>query len=779
MKNIVKISIRNLVEFIMRHGSIDNRYTGSTKAIEGIRGHQKVQKSYGSNYSAEVSLKHNFIYDDLEILLEGRADGILVENDKIIIDEIKTTTKDLLLIEEDSNPLHWAQAKCYGYIYCLQNNIKEIDIQITYYNIDSKDIRIHKRTYQFEELEEFLYWLIGEYKHFIQLERDWIEKRNKSIKDIVFPFENYRPGQRELAVRVYKSIVDGKKCFAQAPTGTGKTISTLFPAIKAMGEEHTSKIFYLTAKTITREVAKSSVDLLRKQNLKIKSVTITAKEKVCKMDEVNCNPEYCPYANGYYDKINNALKEISSNYDDFSRESIEKISEEYKLCPFELCLDLTNLSDIIICDYNYVFDLKVYLKRFFDMASTDFTFLIDESHNLVDRGREMYSTSLEEEKLIKVKKNIRNKDKNLYNIIKEIEEYFKDKLSLLDILDEKDLVEIDCPTELCSLLHMFLKSADEYLSIHSENNEELMDLYFDVHSFVSISEIYDENYATIIKNDFNGVNIKLYCINPSKLIIEKMKKSKSTVIFSATLIPMNYFMDMYGSSEEDYLINLRSPFDTNNRLLMIGDNIKTTYSKREETSIDVADYIASAVSTKKGNYMVFFPSYKYMELVYEKMKNKYKNINATIQENNMTEEQKEDFLSMFDENNEDTHVGFCVLGGHFSEGIDLTYDKLIGVIIVGVGMPQIGVDRDVIKNHFNEDDRGFEYAYVYPGMIKVLQAAGRCIRTDYDKGVILLLDSRYSQMKYKRLFPHEWYPNVRVRRSEDVRRLCSEFWENK
>lgn len=776
MKKQVKISIRSLVEFIMRHGSIDNRYVGSVKAIEGIRGHQKVQKSYGDNYSAEVPLKHSFTYEGLDILVEGRADGILLENEKIIIDEIKTTTKDLLLIDEDFNHLHWAQAKCYGYIYCLQNDLKEIDIQITYYNIDSKSTRILRKSYIFEELKSFFYWLIDEYKYWAKLESNWIEKRNKSIKNLTFPFEEYRPGQRDLAVRVYKSITDSKKCFAQAPTGTGKTISTLFPAIKAMGEEHTSKIFYLTAKTITREVAQSSVELMRKKSLDVKAVTITAKEKVCKMEQANCNPDYCIYAKDYYDKINNCLKEIFNKYDDYGRDNIEKISEEYKLCPFELCLDLTLLSDIIICDYNYVFDPKVYLKRFFDVKSTDYTFLIDEAHNLVDRAREMYSSILYQEKIIKVKKQIRKKDKRLYKILKEIEAYLNEKVDLLDILDEDNLLEKEYPIELCNLLSMFLKVADEYLSISKEDNEELMDLYFDIHGFISISEIYDENYVTIFKKDYSGISTKLYCVNPSKPIEEKMKKGKSSIIFSATLIPMDYFKEMYGSSEEDFIINLKSPFDTNNRLLMIGDNILTTYNKRNETSTDIVKYIANTVNCKKGNYMVFFPSYKYMELVYEKMKSEYPNINATIQEINMSEEAKENFLCMFDENNEDTHVGFCVLGGHFSEGIDLTNDKLIGVIIVGVGMPQIGIDRDIIKNNWNENNKGFDYAYTYPGMIKVLQAAGRCIRTDEDKGIILLLDSRYSQKRYERLFPYEWYPHYKIKKSEDIMHLCNNFW---
>ena len=776
MNKIIKISIRNLVEFIMRHGSIDNRYTSSIKAIEGIRGHQRVQKSYGDNYTAEVPLKYTLTYEDLEIMVEGRADGILIEDEKTIIDEIKTTTKDLLLIDENTNPLHWAQAKCYGYIYSMQNELDNIDIQITYYNIDTKSTRILRQSYTLKELEEFFFWLIDEYKSWAQLESDWVNKRNESIKKLKFPFEKYRPGQRELAVRVYKSITDSKKCFAQAPTGTGKTISTLFPAIKAMGEDKTSKIFYLTAKTITREVAQNTISLMRKKDLKLKAVTITAKEKICKMDEVNCNPEYCPYANGYFDRINNSLKDILAKYNDYSKDNIEKISEEYMLCPFELSLDLTNLSDVIICDYNYVFDPRVYLKRFFDTKTTDYTFLIDEAHNLVDRAREMYSATLNEEKFVKVKKLISKKDKRITRVIKEIQSYFEDKLEDLTTLDENDLVESEAPLELCEILSSFIKFVDEYLAITNEENEELMDLYFDVYSFLSISDFYDKNYTTIYTKTFNGMTIKIYCVNPQKVIEEKMKKAKSNIIFSATLIPMDYFMKMYSYDEEDFIINLKSPFDVKNRLLMIGDNVATTYNKRFETSCDIASYIANCVQAKKGNYMVFFPSYKYMDLVFDKMKENYPNINTSIQESNMSEEEKEEFLSMFDEDNKETHVGFCVLGGHFSEGIDLTNDKLIGVIIVGVGMPQIGIERDIIKDHMKDSNKGFDYAYVYPGMIKVLQAAGRCIRTDDDKGVILLLDKRYSQRIYQSLFPYEWYPNFRVRKSDDVKTLCEKFW---
>lgn len=583
----IKISVRILVELIMKKGSIDNRFVGNIKAIEGIRGHQRVQKSYGDEYTSEVSIKHTFSFDEIEIEVEGRMDGLLIENNKTIIDEIKTTTKDLLLIDENTNPLHWAQVKCYGYMYCIHNGLDNIDLQVTYYNIENKSTRILRQKFKICELEEFFFALINEYKSWASMEKKWMEIRNESIKNLKFPFEEYRQGQREFAVRVYKSIVDSKKCFAMAPTGTGKTVSTLFPAIKAMGEEKTSKIFYLTAKTITREVVNDTIRLMKKQKLNLRSITITAKEKICKMSEINCNPDYCLYAEGYFDKINNALKEILNKYDDFSRKNIDEISEVYKLCPFELCLDLTMFSDIVICDYNYIFDPRVYLKRYFDVKKTDFTFLVDEAHNLLDRSRNMYSAEINQDTFIKMKKIIGKKDKRILNLIKEIESYFLEKSKVLDVMKEKYLVENELPKALLELFNTLMKFMDEYLSRSNEENSDLLDLYFEVNKFISISNFYDNNYKTIYSDELLGINIKLFCANPSDLIVEKINRSKSATIFSATLTPLNYYKEIYCSEDGDFIINLKSPFDVKNRLLMIGDNISTTYDKRKDTAEDI------------------------------------------------------------------------------------------------------------------------------------------------------------------------------------------------
>lgn len=783
MKKEIKISIRKLVEFVMRNGSIDNRTSGSIKPVEGIRAHQMIQKSYEENYRAEVSLKYELKYNDITIVVEGRADGILIEGEKTVIDEIKTTLKDVLKYNENINHLHLAQAKCYGYIYCMQNNLEEVDIQLTYYNIETTHINKIRNTYNLKELEKHFLYLIREYNEWIELEEIHIENRNKSIKDLNFPFEKYRKGQRELAVYSYKSIVDSKKCFVQAPTGTGKTISTLFPAFKAMGESHTTKIFYLTAKTITRDVCENSMKLMEKQGLKVKYVTISAKDKVCKMEKTNCNPEYCKYANGYFDRINNALKEILRNEYKYSRENLESLSEKYNLCPFELALDLTMFSDLIICDYNYVFDPKVYLKRFFDNKKTEFTFLIDEAHNLVDRGRSMYSAKLNKSNFDKLSKSLKGKNRRLNYALNKVISYFKETKDMLLINRDMNLVNYietkDPPLELYTELRNFIEKVDEYLEDSQEDNEELIEVYFETHHFLSIAEYFDDKFTSIYEILKNDIEIKLFCIDPSKVIQDRLNKAKSNIVFSATLIPIDYFKEIYGSSQEDYYVNLSSPFNTNNRELIFANNINTTYNRRNETCKDIVEYIISCLESKQGNYMVFFPSYKYMELVHSKLLEIYPSINIVIQENNMSEENKEEFLNMFNENNKFTQLGFCVLGGHFSEGIDLTNDKLIGVIIVGVGMPQIGIERDIIKNHFDsKNHNGFDYAYTYPGMIKVLQAAGRCIRTEDDRGIIILIDSRYSQLKYRKLFPKDWYPNKIARNSEDINNICTSFWNN-
>ena len=538
MKNeLIKISIRNLVEFVLRRGSIDSRIKASVRALEGIKGHKKIQSSYSEKDRAEVTLKEDIDFEDFTLRVEGRADGILEENEKIIIDEIKTTTKNVMDIDYDFNELHWAQAKVYAYIYSKEKNLDSIIVQLTYYNVEDFGTKFLRKEYSFHELREFFYDLIEKYKEWIILEKIWIDFRNDSIESFNFPFESYRKGQRELAIRVYKAITEGKKCFAEAPTGTGKTMSTLFPAVKALGAKETQKIFYITAKTTTREIANNTLRIMREKGLNLRSVNITAKEKCCKMEEKKCIPEYCPYANGYFDRVNIALKEALKHKEEYDLEYINKLSEEYNICPFEFSLELSNFCDVVICDYNYIFDPQASLKGILEGKAKDYTILIDEAHNLLDRGRSMYSSKIFKDDFLKLKREFKSKDKGIYNSLDRANKYLIEKRKVLENLETKSLVEKEEPSDLYGILRGFLEKVDIYESKSSEENSNLLELYFNVYEFLNICSYYGEDFTTLYKLDGNNLELLINCLDPSRILKSIMNRFKSVIIFSATLLP--------------------------------------------------------------------------------------------------------------------------------------------------------------------------------------------------------------------------------------------------
>lgn len=777
MTKHIKVSVRNLVEFVLRSGDIDNRFMSSTRAVEGTRAHQKLQKSYGEEYQPEVTLNHTLDYDDFVIEIEGRADGILKRDDKIVIDEIKSTMRPMENIEEDHNVLHWAQAKCYGYIYAKEKNIEKLDVQLTYFNIESEEVKMFVKEYSLQELERFFLTLIEKYIEWASFTFYWGIVRDESVKELAFPFKNYRKGQRKLAVSVYQTIVDERNLFAQAPTGIGKTISTIFPAIKAIGEGISSKVFYLTAKTITREAALNAIDLMAGRGLRLKTIVITAKDKICTNEEVKCNPEDCPYAKGHYDRVNDAVMGVLENEDIITRDIVLEYSKVYNVCPFEFSLDLSLWSDVIICDYNYVFDPHIYLKRFFEGSGNDYIFLIDEAHNLVNRSREMFSVEINKSPFLDYKKLLKddypslskgfNRCNNMMNKVKR--EYLKDSF----YYQKEEITDIYPP------IKKLLKELEAWLLKEKgvEFYEELKDLYFDLLRFINISEFYDKRYVTYIEKLKNDVIIKLFCVDTSYLLSEALKRGKAAVFFSATLTPLDYYRDVLGGDEDDYITSFSSPFPKDNLCLLVGDAISTKYKDRGKTYIDVVEYIEEFTSRRNGNYLVFFPSYRYMEDVYEYFIDRNPDINTIIQESSMNEIEREDFLLEFKTNQQESLIAFAVLGGIFSEGIDLIGDRLIGSVIVGVGLPKICNEQDIIREYFNsENGLGYEYAYMYPGMNKVLQAAGRVIRSEEDKGAILLIDKRFTTAKYIKLFPREWRHFKRVKDTKSIELNLNYFW---
>lgn len=780
---LIRISVRNLVEFILRSGDIDNRIAAADKdaMLLGGKIHRKIQRRMGADYHAEVTLKYEVPCKGFILSVEGRADGIIDTPSGIVIDEIKGVLKDLDMIKKPV-AVHLAQAKCYAYIYASQKKLEEIGVQMTYCNMETEEIKRFQNVYVYEELDRWFWELIGKYEKWARYQIRWKEKRNASIKEVGFPFA-YREGQRDLTASVYRTILRKKKLFIQAPTGVGKTISTVFPAVKAVGEGLGEKIFYLTAKTITRTVAWQAFDILKEQALRMKVLVLTAKEKICFCEETNCNPEACPYAKGHYDRVNDAVYELLTTSDEMNREILEEQARKWKVCPHEMSLDVSEWVDAVICDYNYVFDPNAHLRRFFgEGISGEYLFLIDEAHNLVERGRSMYSAKLCKEDFLKVKRLVKDEDVKLAKRISECNQ------QLLTLKRECEDYQV-----LNSVSHIYLKllnlmgELERFLEDCKKEDlrKEVLDFYFDVRRFVATHDRLDENYMIYSELLNNGhFEIHLFCVNPAKNLQEFLDKGNSTVFFSATLLPIHYYKKLLSTASDDYAIYAESPFDMEKRLLLLGTDVSTKYTRRgEDTYRRYAEYLYQVALAKHGNYIAFFPSYRFMEDVHEEflviVSQGSVEVDDVIQSQYMSEEAREIFLENFEEDREHSLMGFCVMGGIFSEGIDLTGEQLIGAVIVGTGLPQVCRERKLLKQYFDEHGfHGFDYAYLYPGMNKVLQSAGRVIRTQEDRGVVLLLDDRFLDMRYREVFPREW-GNYKLCRQENTAGFMKEFWSRK
>ena len=793
-KNI-KLSVRNLVEFILCDGDLDNTKTrNQADAMQaGSRIHRKLQKQMGANYTAEVPLSITIpvTRDDIsfELTIEGRADGIIINN------TIKEDFSVLLFEEEEANPpevtideikgvymelshltapigVHRAQAMCYAYIYATKYEHSRIGIRMTYCNLETETLKCFEETLTYDELSRWFGNLIEEYGKWAVWQIKWTDKRNTAIKALDFPFL-YREGQKDLVTGVYKSILRKKKLFIEAPTGVGKTISTVFPSVKAMGEGFVEKIFYLTAKTITRTVAEDTYRILGNHGLHLKVVTITAKDKVCILDKPDCNPGACPRAKGYFDRVNDAVYDLLANENDISRDHIITYAEKHCVCPFEMGLDVTLWADAVICDYNYAFDPNVYLRRFFmNDKQNDYVFLIDEAHNLVDRAREMYSAVLYKDDFLEIKRLIKN---NSVKLAKYLDHCNNDLLRLRRECDEFEVIDNadGFVMHLISLMteyEIFLQEG-----FITEGKDEIFKLFLDIRHFLSMYEIHDDCYTIYTDYEEEHFRIKLQCMDPSKNLLTCMDKGRCSVLFSATLLPINYYMEQLGGKQEDYAVYAPSSFLTENRIVMIGNDVSTKYTRRNEKEYQkILSYIRDFTEARIGNYIVFFPSYQLLQQVAELAG---KDLNGlVVQSSNMTEMEKELFLEEFVEEPEKSRIGFCVMGGIFSEGIDLKNNRLIGAVIVGTGLPMVCNERELFRGYFDEKNgTGFDYAYLYSGMNKVLQSAGRVIRTIEDRGAILLLDDRFTQKQYYNLFPREWFPNVTVNQSS-MKSILMDFW---
>ncbi len=775
----IQISVRNLVEFIFRSGDIDNRIgKGAQKEAmqEGSRMHRKIQGRMGMEYRAEVPLKLEVPQEQYVLALEGRADGIITNVDGVTVDEIKCMYTDVTRFEEPIF-VHKAQAMCYAYIYALQNGLDQISVQLTYCDLDTEEICRFEEAFSFFWLERWFQDMMEAYRKWTDFQFAWRKIRQTSIQTLEFPFP-YREGQYKLVGDVYRTIHRKKILFIQAPTGTGKTISTLFPAIRAVGENLGDKIFYLTAKTITRTVAKDTCDLLKAKGYRGKVIVLTAKEKMCPCEEMDCNPSNCLRAKGHYDRVNDAVYALITTEEDFTRERMLAQAEKYQVCPFEMSLDASLYADIIICDYNYVFDPNVYLKRFFsEKEKGDYIFLVDEAHNLVERGREMYSAVLVKEEILTVKKLVRGKDRKLEAALEKCNRQmleWKRECETYTIYESIGAFAFSL-MRLMSLLDIFLQSRGEM-----PERKEVTEFYLNLRHFMNMFERVDENY--VLYSDFDEKDrfcLHLYCVNPSVNLQECLERGKSTIFFSATLLPVNYYKNLLSSKKDNYAVYADSAFREEQRLLFIGRDVSSLYTRRTLGEFHrIALYIQQVLRAKKGNYLIFFPSYRFMEDVYEQfLAVNEQEADCMMQSGNMNEADREEFIQEFSNPRGKSLAAFCVLGGIFSEGIDLKEDLLIGVLIVGTGLPQICNQREILKEYYQEENgQGFDYAYQYPGMNKVLQAAGRVIRTASDRGIIGLLDERFLRSDYRQLFPREW-SQYEVHTLDSLPGALEAFWK--
>ena len=838
-----KISVRSLVEFILRSGDIDSR-TGAgradTEAMQmGSRLHRRIQKNMGIQYRAEVPLSGTFACDDFQICVEGRADGILTDAEGVLIDEIKGIMRPLALLEEPV-PVHLAQAKCYAYLYGLEQGLPaegdsqkkaaaeggsvscaggsdgiqdtdgaaRIRVRMSYGNLETEEMKYFLYSYTFAQLEEWFLGVLEEYKKWARFERQWKTVRNASIKKTVFPYV-YREGQKELAGAVYRTIQRRKLLFIQAPTGTGKTLAVLFPAVKAVGEEQGERIFYLTARTIARTVAAQALDLLRAEGLRMKSVILTAKEKICPLEECLCDPDHCPRAKGHFDRINQALYELITQEDRFDRAGIQAAAERYRVCPFELSLDLSEWMDTVICDYNYVFDPRARLKRFFgEGMKSEAILLIDEAHNLVDRGREMYSAQLIKEDFLSVKRAVRGTHPKLGRALEKCNRLLlelKRELAgnteetggnpIEDSAGTQDRREKIHPrrgelwqvcTDLRTLPLALLNASgliEEYLDDMSgeEAAEEVRDLYFQILAFLDTLDRLGEDYIPYSELLPDGkLMLRLYCVDPSRRLQECMDKVRSSILFSATLLPIDYYRSLLCTQEDPYAVYARSCFPKENLQILIGRDTSTRYTRRTEEEYQrIAKYICAGLQQKKGNYLAFFPSYRMLEDVQAVLEGilpaEYEML---CQHSGMDEESREVFLNAFSEQRPGGLIGLCVMGSIFGEGIDLKGDTLIGAFIVGPGLPMVCTQQEILRQYYDSRGKdGFRYAYMCPGMNRVMQAVGRVIRTESDRGIALLLDERFARSEYRCMFPREW-ENHGICSIKDAALRIRDFWSS-
>ncbi len=797
---VMLLSVRELCAYALRDADLDLRHASGRaamleRAAIGAKVHRKLQDAAGAEYMPEVSLSHTYYYNGIAYEISGRADG-MIRTDPWTVDEIKTVSGKAF--DLPPAPMHDAQVKCYAYFWCCQKNAERIRTRLTYYRNDDGKIKHLEKEHTKEELEGFLKELLSriEYRAQILCERETLLL--PSAAESRFPYSAVREGQDMLLKECYRDIRAGKRLFAEAPTGIGKTVSTLYPAVRALGEGHCDKIFYLTAKAATRREAFLAMQKIFEAGAHLRTAVLTARDQICpnemaKRDPAgisrHCNPMDCPRAKRFYEKCPAAVCDLLSRHSGYSRRAVEQTAEKFGICPYEFQLELSEFCDALICDYNYVFDPQVYLRRYFSdeaVGSGKYVLLVDEAHNLADRARSMYSAELVNTDLSEAIDALDEGD----DLRSELEKTAVTLVGLRrlcrdTIQKDEEGVErgyylnhgpMDSLFEQIALLRRRL---DSWLRTHATHPAEaVVDiLCAKLKRFEVITECFDPSFLTFVELEGDRRTVRLICLDPSRVLDARMNRAHAAVLFSATLTPPDYFADILGGGKNAVRISLPSPFDPENLCLTAVTGISTRYEDREKSYKKIVGVIAATVSAKRGNYIAYFPSYEYMEKVLELFSKKYPDVTVVRQTRGMNASEKEHFLDAFADDGK-LRIGFCVLGGSFSEGVDLPGGRLIGTVIVGTGLPGLSNERNILRDHYEVTrERGYDYAYVYPGMNRVLQAAGRVIRREEDRGVVVLVDDRYADPRTQSIFPEHWKYIEYAGNSIELAEIVQEFWK--
>ncbi len=788
----IEMSVRELCALAMKHGDIDSRFPPlPSSLLEGAEIHRTLQKEAGGYYNPEVPLEATVLHEGIHYFIRGRADGIIRAPEGLIVDEIKCVRQYEFI--QVPNEKHLGQLKCYAYFLCQKEGLSSVRARLTYYSPEKKKLRYFHFTYKRDALAAFYRGLLEKVKFFAELCISRETTLRPAAKQAVFPYRELRDGQEMMIRESFGAIKRGERLFVEAPTGTGKTISSLFPALRAFGYNYIDRIFYLTAKASVRREAYAGASRLFSAGVGIRAVVLSAKEQMCALPcacgaKNRCNPVECERARGYYDRVNEALRDLLSSCNGYPQRTVRQYADKYMLCPYELSLDLSEYCDIIICDYNYAFDPSVYLRRYFSDAGKRerYAFLIDEAHNLADRARDMYSAELRRSDFYRAAEALGERDSfivKLYNAFRTLRTLCKNNIVKDADGNERGFVLSRSPIpDLLPELELFRRRCDTFLHKHPEyeHYDSLYSLCATVRKYLCINEYFDKGCLCYVEISDGDILLKTYCLDPAKIMDKLLCRAKSAVLFSATLTPADYFCNVLGCTRDTYSVTLPSPFDPERLSVTVVDGFSTRYEDREANCIAFVSLIAATAAAHRGNYIAYLPSYDCLEMVYKIFRLKYPNVKTVVQKRNMNASERDKFLSSFKADEGVTRIGFCVLGGVFSEGVDLPGSRLIGTVIFGVGLPGLSNERNIIKDYYDEDAGvGYDYAYTFPGMNNVLQAAGRVIRTESDMGVVVLVDDRYATPTYRRLFSAHWKGVQYAGNAASLAEILRRFWQSK